>query len=250
MLSRRHPLALRHGVALATGCAMLALAGCSGSTQAPPLGDEPAQTQPQSELARSTGTVDCDPAPELPTDIPTFRATQAPSATVPDTAVVDVETNCGTITLDLNGAAAPQTVASFLLLAEGGFWADSPCHRLVDASIHVLQCGDPTGTGRGGPGYTFGIENAPPDGFYPRGAIAMARTADPDSNGSQFFIVFEDTMLPSEGGGYTIFGTVTDGMNIVDHVADAGVEGGGVEGMPAQPISIIGVGLKEEASTS
>ncbi|MGB3763421.1 MAG: peptidylprolyl isomerase [Ornithinimicrobium sp.] len=247
-MPRRLRAAPRRSLVIMTLGALVALSGCAGADASAPGPTQDATADADS--ARSSSTVTCDPAPELPTDVPTFRANQAPSATAPETAVVEMETNCGTITLDLNGADAPMTVASFLLLASGDFWVDSPCHRLVDASIHVLQCGDPTGTGRGGPGYSFGIENAPSDGFYPRGTLAMARTNDPNGNGSQFFIVFEDTMLPTDGGGYTIFGTVTDGMDIVDHIADEGVEGGGVEGMPAQPISIIGVGLKEEAASS
>ncbi|MGC1209511.1 MAG: peptidylprolyl isomerase [Ornithinimicrobium sp.] len=248
MLPRRRSLAPRRAVAVVTLCALTVLAGCT--TEDPSEPDATQDASAESDVARSTSTINCEPAPELPSDVPTFRANQAPSATAPDSAIVEMETNCGTITLDLNGADAPMTVASFLLLASGDFWVDSPCHRLVDNGIHVLQCGDPTGTGRGGPGYSFGIENAPADGFYPRGSLAMARTNDPNGNGSQFFIVFEDTMLPTDGGGYSIFGTVTDGMDIVDHIADEGVEGGGVEGMPAQPISITRVGLKEEATSS
>lgn len=246
-MPRRLRAAPRRSLVIMTLGALVALSGCAGADASSP---DPTQDATAEADSTRSSTVTCDPAPALPTDVPTFRANQAPSATAPETAVVEMETNCGTITLDLNGADAPMTVASFLLLASGDFWVDSPCHRLVDASIHVLQCGDPTGTGRGGPGYSFGIENAPSDGLYPRGTLAMARTNDPNGNGSQFFIVFEDTMLPTDGGGYTIFGTVTDGMDIVDHIADEGVEGGGVEGMPAQPISIIGVGLKEEAASS
>jgi len=222
------------------------LAGCSFSSNAASEGDgeQVAQT-----AQAASGDVRCEPAPPLPSDVPTFRSTQAPTATAPDRQVVTIRTNCGPITVTLNGADAPQTVASFLLLSDGDYWADSPCHRLVEGGIHVLQCGDPTGTGRGGPGYTFGIENAPPDGSYPRGTLAMARSQDPDSNGGQFFMVYQDTKLPVEGGGYTIFGTVTDGMDIVDHIADQGVDGGGTEGPPAQPISIVGVEIEEEASS-
>jgi len=222
------------------------LGGCSIGSDA----DAPDDGEGASQTAQAaSGSAVCDPAPPLPSDVPTFRSTQAPSATAPDRQVVTIRTNCGPITVTLNGADAPQTVASFLLLSDGDYWADSPCHRLVDGGIHVLQCGDPTGTGRGGPGYTFGIENAPTDGSYPRGTLAMARNQDPDSNGGQFFIVFEDTTLPVQGGGYTIFGTVTDGMDIVDHIAERGVDGGGTEGPPAQPISIVGVEIEEEASS-
>ena len=111
----------------------------------------------------------------------------------------------------------------------------------------MLQCGDPTGTGTGGPGYGYGIENAPADGTYPRGTLAMARTQDPNSNGGQFFIVFEETALPVEGGGYSIFGEVVEGMDIVDAIAEAGVAGGAGDGVPAQPISILDVTVEKKA---
>lgn len=195
-------------------------------------------------------SVSCTEAPPLPEQLPTFALTQAPAAAAPDVAVVELDTNCGPIIVELDGNAAPQTVASFLLLADGEFYKDSPCHRLVDGGTQVLQCGDPTGTGRGGPGYTFGIENAPADGLYPRGTLAMARSQDPDSNGSQFFIVFGDTTLPLEAGGYSIFGKVTGGMEIVDYIAAQGVEGGGIEGMPAQQISILDAQAEEETTSS
>lgn len=228
--------------------AVLTISACADDPE--PTSASPASASTPADNAPSTGSIDCAPAPAIPTEVPTFRATQAPPATAPDKVTVRMVTNCGPITFELNGADAPQSVASFLLLGEGDFWSDSPCHRLVDGGIHVLQCGDPTSTGRGGPGYTFGIENAPADGMYPRGSIAMARTQDPNSNGSQYFIVFADTTLPMDGGGYSIFGTVTDGMDIVDYIAAAGVDGGGVEGMPAQPISILDVELEEEAASS
>ena len=98
--------------------------------------------------------------------------------------------------MELDGTKAPQTVASFLGLARSGYWNDSPCHRLVTSGIFVLQCGDPTGTGSGGPGYGFGVENAPKDDQFPAGTLAMARTSDPNSNGGQFFIVYKQTELP------------------------------------------------------
>jgi peptidyl-prolyl cis-trans isomerase B (cyclophilin B) len=108
----------------------------------------------------------------------------------------------------------------------------------------VLQCGDPTGQGTGGPGYTFGpIENAPADDVYPAGTIAMARVGnDPQSMGSQFFIVYADTTIPADqAGGYTVFGRVTSGLDVVTAVADAGVQGGEPDGPPATGVTIQGV---------
>lgn len=171
--------------------------------------------------------------------------------TLPDKKLVEgkqytaeIETNCGTITVSLDGAKAPQAVASFKQLADKNYWLNSPCHRLTTAGIFVLQCGDPTGTGQGTPGYGFGVENEPTDNAYPRGTLAMARTQDKaKGNGGQFFIVYKDTTLP---GGYSIFGTVTAGMDIVDKIAAAGVAGGSTDGSPEAPISILRVVVTEK----
>ncbi|MDE9367335.1 peptidylprolyl isomerase [Luteipulveratus sp. YIM 133132] len=160
-----------------------------------------------------------------------------------------IRTNCGDITLELDGAKAPQTVASFVQLAQKAYWKDSPCHRLTTAGLHVLQCGDPTGTGSGGPGYGYGIENAPVDGNYPAGTLAMARGQLPDTNGGQFFFVYDTTVLPTDGGGYSIFGRVTSGMDILARIAKAGVESTSAnpyDGPPAQPISILSVAVTEK----
>ncbi len=91
-----------------------------------------------------------------------------------------VATTCGTMTFTLDGKKAPQTVASFIFLARKGFFDNTPCHRLTTSGLFVLQCGDPTGTGSGGPGYEFGIENAPATGDYPAGTVAMARETAPE----------------------------------------------------------------------
>ena len=158
-----------------------------------------------------------------------------------------VTTNCGDLVIELDGARAPQTVASFLQLARLDFYRDSPCHRLLVETNVVLQCGDPTGTGQGGPGYGFGVENAPADGRYPRGTVAMARTSDVEQGtGSQFFVVAQDSTWPPEDGGYTIFGNVTSGMEIIDQVVAAGVAGGGADGAPALPLSILRIAVTEK----
>lgn len=165
--------------------------------------------------------------------IPTYD-----EATAHDPFTATVKTNQGDIVIAMNADKAPCTTTSFKHLATNDYFADTSCHRLTTEGLFVLQCGDPSGTGGGGPGYGFGIENAPPDGKYPAGTVAMARSNDPNSNGSQFFLVYKDSQLPTEGGGYSIFGRVTDGLDVVQKVAEAGVEGGGGDGKPAQPVTI------------
>jgi peptidyl-prolyl cis-trans isomerase B (cyclophilin B) len=152
-----------------------------------------------------------------------------------------MRTNCGDIVAELDGRKAPQTVASFVFLAARKYFDGTPCHRLTTAAsgIFVLQCGDPTGQGAGGPGYGFGVENAPRNGRYPAGTLAMARTQDPNSNGSQFFIVYADTTLPDPTG-YTVFGHITKGLDIVRYVASRGTTGNG-DGAPRQPVVLSSV---------
>lgn len=189
-------------------------------------------------------TLRCDkpparPGPQQPLKLPSKATAEGKTFTA------ILQTNCGDVALELYGAKAPQTVASFLQLAKG-YWNDSPCHRLTTQGIYVLQCGDPTGTGTGTPGYGFGIENAPADGDYPAGTLAMARGNDPNSNGGQFFIVYKDTQLPTDSGGYSIFGKVTGGMNIINAVAQAGTNSPQGDGPPTQPISILKVTVTEK----
>ncbi|AEE46152.1 peptidylprolyl isomerase [Cellulomonas fimi] len=169
------------------------------------------------------------------------QATAQPARTgnggvVPEAALAEGRTWTGTLALsqgdvaiELDGAAAPQAVANFVTLAREGYFDGTSCHRLVTGGIHVLQCGDPTATGQGGPGYSWGpVENAPSDDVYPAGTIAMARVGgDGSSMGSQFFLVYEDSQIPSDSaGGYTVFGRITSGLDVVQAIADAGtVEG-------------------------
>lgn len=140
----------------------------------------------------------------------------------------------------LFGDKAPQAVASFLHLAETDFFDGTKCHRLTTGGFDILQCGDPTGTGAGGPGYEFGpIENAPANNLYKRGTLAMARTSDPNSNGSQFFIVYGDTTIGSDAaGGYAVFGEITSGLDAVEKVAEQGTANGQQDGPPAVPAKL------------
>lgn len=232
---RRRPLPAPPSVA-ALSVAVLLLAGCGAGQP----------TYPSSGSAVAEVTLECQEPPAPPAEVPTFTQDDLPEPLPGEPAVLTatLETTCGDIVVELDAAAAPQTVASFQFLAEQGYWEDSPCHRLTTAGIYVLQCGDPTGTGQGNPGYGYGIENAPAEGFYPPGTLAMARTMDPDSNGGQFFVVYEETRLPTDGGGYSVFGRVTEGLDIVEQIAGLGVEGGEGDGAPAQPISILSVGME------
>ena len=153
-----------------------------------------------------------------------------------------------TVSVELDGVNAPQAVASFLSLSREGFFDQTSCHRLVTSGIFVLQCGDPTGTGTGGPDYRFGpIENAPSDNIYPTGTLAMARVGgDGSSMGSQFFIVYEQSFIPSDAaGGYTVFGQVTSGLEqLTSDIAQPGVQGGGSDGTPVAPAAIASITIR------
>ena len=123
-----------------------------------------------------------------------------------------IETNLGDIEIDLLAERSPLTVNNFVFLARDGFYDDVIFHRVI--SGFMIQGGDPTGTGRGGPGYRFRDETEGA-GDYSRGTVAMAN-AGPNTNGSQFFICHGDAPLPHS---YTIFGKVTSGMDAVDAIA-------------------------------
>ncbi|WP_109471246.1 peptidylprolyl isomerase [Ornithinimicrobium cavernae] len=237
--------------ALGTLVSSVLLVAACGSPETTDQSSAPGQDDisvPSATLTPAGASAGCTEPPVVPSGR-TQEPLEPPADEASGTWTAQIETNCGAIGVELYGDLAPVTVASFAHLAGEGYWADSPCHRLTTQGIFVLQCGDPTGTGRGAPGYTFGIENAPADGTYPPGTLAMARSQDPNSNGGQFFIVYEDTELPVAGGGYSIFGKVTSGMDIVDRVAEQGVDGGGADGTPAAPISILSVEVTQEKAT-
>ncbi|EOD63402.1 peptidylprolyl isomerase [Amycolatopsis vancoresmycina] len=175
------------------------------------------------------------PAPKkaaLPPDGP------APST---GTAQVRLATTAGDIGLTLDRALAPCTVVNFLSLARQGFYDGTSCHRLsVITGLQMLQCGDPVGDGTGGPGYTIRDEVFP-QLTYGRGVLAMAKTTEPDSGGSQFFLVFGDTNIPPE---YTVFGSIDDpGLETLDTIARAGIDPakpgiGDGSGPPKTPVTL------------
>jgi len=149
---------------------------------------------------------------------------------------VSVATNRGAMTFTLNRAKAPCAVESFLSLASQKYFDSTPCPRVTDSGgLFVLQCGDPTGTGSGGPGYTFGDELTGKE-KYTRGVLAMAN-GGANTNGSQFFIVYKNSTL---GPNYTIFGTVSKGLGVVDKVAAGGNDGSNQAGggKPKLPITL------------
>ena len=221
---------MRRMLTLTGATAALGLAGfvVAGVTQAAPqhpggLGRHVARfsVRPQTAVPR----VASDPTPppnscgyvnSLPADryqgLPDFTPAKAAQ---PYNAVL--HTTQGTIVFRALTAAAPCTTYSFRFLAQGGYFNKTHCHRLTVQFIYVLQCGDPTGTGSGGPGYSFNDENLA-GATYPAGTVAMAN-AGPNTNGSQFFICWKDTTLAPD---YTPFGTVIAGMNVLQKIAAAG----------------------------
>ena len=208
-------------------------------------------------LTRDDAAPAASPSPSVTTTAPPANAAEVPDPSLAQnrTWTGDIALSQGDLGIELDGAAAPQAVANFVTLAGKGFFDTTKCHRLTGEKegLYVLQCGDPTalGTadpttgGTGGPGYTWGpIENAPADGVYPAGTIAMARTQnDGSSMGSQFFLVYKDSTIPADSaGGYTVFGHVTSGRDVLQAIADAGtVEGTSV---PVSDVIIEGVKIQ------
>ncbi|MGC9668558.1 peptidylprolyl isomerase [Planosporangium sp. 12N6] len=164
------------------------------------------------------------------------------------TATMTITTNQGVIEAELDRAGAPCTVASFAHLAGKQFFNDTKCHRLTTEGIYVLQCGDPTATGSGGPSYKFPDEklptpqpsasgDTPSANLYPAGTLAMANSG-PNTNGSQFFVVYKDgSSLEAK---YTVFGKVTKGLDLVQQVAAAGVnpKSSATDGEPKSEVKI------------
>jgi peptidyl-prolyl cis-trans isomerase B (cyclophilin B) len=232
---------------LVAGCGQstggTASAGGAGTTTAP------AATTTAAAPPLTTGSAQCayTNTPDQPA--PAGHQVGIPPNTAPRAGTVNVtlHTSQGDIPITMPRAKAPCTVASFAYLAGKGYFTSTPCHRLTSAdSLKVLQCGDPTGTGTGGPGYTIPDEN-PTDlpaasggaSLYARGTVAMANTGQPHSGGSQFFLVYANSQLPPN---YAVFGTVAaTGLQVLDKIAAAGVGSGGQgpqDGPPATPVTI------------
>ncbi|HEY5457405.1 MAG TPA: peptidylprolyl isomerase [Acidothermaceae bacterium] len=223
-----HPSRSRFLTALALALPMIGLGAC-------------ATPQNRAATTPSTvgGTISCAYAPTGGTPArsvgtPPTRASQL------GTYVATVTTNQGAIVIKLDAVKAPCTVNSFAFLADMKYFDSTPCHRLTTAGIFVLQCGDPTGSGGGGPGYQFADENLT-GAVYPAGTVAMAN-AGPGTNGSQFFLVYKDSTLAPN---YTPFGTITGGLAVIQKVAAAGSDSsnGDGDGKPNLPVEITSVAV-------
>jgi peptidyl-prolyl cis-trans isomerase B (cyclophilin B) len=199
-----------------------ASATTSASAQA-----EPATTcsyQASGTAARKVGL-----PPAKPDDKASYQAT--------------IRTNRGDVVINLLNSKATCTVNSFVYLAAKKYFSSTRCHRLTTIDPYVLQCGDPTGTGSGGPGYDFASENLT-GAKYPQGTVAMANTGAPDTNGSQFFIVYKNSKLAAS---YTPFGEVVKGLGIIQNVAKAGSDNanGSGDGHPKEKVVIESVTIKK-----
>jgi peptidyl-prolyl cis-trans isomerase B (cyclophilin B) len=191
-----------------------------------------ASTAAGSPSAAPAGFVNCEYTPGGKT----AKQVGLPDAQEPTTgnATATIALGQGPVTIELDRATTPCTVGSFVHLAEAGYFDNTPCHRLTGSStLSVLQCGDPSGTGSGGPGYTYADETTP-SMTYPAGTVAMAN-AGPDTNGSQFFLVYEDSTLPPD---YTVFGTMTGGLDVIQGIAAKGITGSGNATKPVEPVTI------------
>lgn len=200
-----------HIILSITAAAALALAGCSSTPAASPTDTT------QASSVSTGGVTQCT----YPAFGQAAKPVQPPSGTdVPNTGEVTFTMNmqAGQVVMTFDRAGAPCAVHSFESLASQGFYDNTDCPRLAPG--FVLQCGDPTGTKTGGPGYSFPDELSGSE-TYPRGTVAMAN-AGPDTNGSQFFIVLADANLPAS---YDVLGTVDDAsMKVIDAIAAAGVD--------------------------
>lgn len=216
-------------------CSALLLAGCGSGTKAKEPSSNTKSEQP------SSANKDCSYSKD---GAEAARKVNIPPQKLPEGAPesLTIDTNQGKIQVNLDAANAPCTVNSFISLAKQHYFDDTKCHRLVDnapgqtdGTLFVLQCGDPSGTGRGGPGYSFSDELIPNDPrlqpceeyqgtsvcTYTKGTVAMAN-AGPDTNGSQFFLVFNNSRLPNN---YTVFGHMdAAGVKVVQEIAKGGFD--------------------------
>ncbi|GAB2863041.1 peptidylprolyl isomerase [Nocardioides pacificus] len=234
---------LRRLAAIPTAVLMLSVLAACGDDDADeatdPSTSESSSSTPAGDDAPPAAAGSCEyvDAGDAAKDVEMPPAEPTVTGEVP----VTISTGLGDITATLDADGAPCTVNSFVSLAEQNYFADTECHRLVTEGIYVLQCGDPTASGMGGPGYTIPDELTGQED-YSAGALAMAKTQLPDSGGSQFFIVYED----SNSGlakDYTLFGRLDEkSTQLVADVAAAGNADDGIA--PKTAVEISGVTIK------
>lgn len=214
--------------------------------------DETPTSEPQAPTAEPLAMKRAEALPKTVTCTYDESGEAAAEVSVPSTKDVSTEgtvnvtlaTNKGDIGMELDRSVSPCTVNAIEHLAKEKYYDDTVCHRLTTDGIYVLQCGDPTGTGSGGPGFQFPNEYPTDEASeeqlgapatYPRGSIAMANSG-PDTNGSQFFLNYKDSPLPPS---YTYFGQIDEGgLEVLDAIAEAGVDGGASDGQPAEQVVI------------
>jgi len=228
----------KRAIALTIG--LVLVSGCSSEPDPEEVQPTPTSTPSASSTASAATASFCEPATATP------RQPIAPSAPSEYLAkksyTLALETNCGLIEIEADGVNAPATVSTIGFLANSNYYDATLCHRLTTSGIFVLQCGDPQGDGGGNPGFTFADENLPTaNGVnYPKGTVAMANSG-PNTNGSQFFLVYADTTLPPN---YSIWGVITKGFEIVEKIANLGTATGEPDGSPLYPVEILTARLK------
>lgn len=212
-------------VAAVSGGVYAATDSGTAKTATPAASAQPSASASASSTAAKAGSVHLAGCSAPAAGSPTSKQWKTEPAMAIDTAgsyTATLSTDCGPVTVSLDAKNAPHTVNSFVFLAGQHFFDHVTCHRLTTAGIFVLQCGDPTGTGSGGPGYKFTDEYLTDPvlkgGVYPAGTVAMANSGA-NTNGSQFFLVYKDSQLPAN---YTPFGKITGGLDTLQKIGAAG----------------------------
>jgi peptidyl-prolyl cis-trans isomerase B (cyclophilin B) len=216
-----------------TAAAAVLISGCGQIPTPPPPPDSsasplvPSPISTVSAVAGETGDV-CEYSVS---GKPARPVIPPPNTDVPTSGTISyvLEMTNGKVTVTLDRTKAPCTINSFVSLADQGYFDSTKCHRLADSGIFILQCGDPTGTGKGGPGYEFANET---DGTetYTEGTVAMAN-AGPGTNGSQFFLVWADSTSLDKIPNFTIFGKMNKASrDIVASMAEEGQDGSNPDG--------------------
>lgn len=213
--------------------AVLILGGCGKDNETK---QEPANNQAAGTTAdQTTPPVEAEPAPESVKETMSWDSPPAMEIDTNKSYTAKFTTNKGDFTIELFAKDAPKTVNNFVFLSRQGFYNDVIFHRIIES--FMIQTGDPEGNGSGGPGYSF--EDEQTDYEYEPGIVAMAN-AGPDTNGSQFFICTgENSVGLNNTPNYTIFGKVTDGMDVVKNIAATPVEPGGPMGELSSPTETV-----------